>query len=72
MMYEGGEGQEETAGRVLPSARVISETAVYALSPRGNGLLSVETVLPPGDYVLEITGLEGRKYTYKVMEKGGE
>lgn len=72
VMYEGGEGQEETAGRVLPSARVISETAVYALSPRGNGLLSVETVLPPGDYVLEITGLEGRKYTYKVMEKGGE
>ena len=64
---EGGAGNGSIPA---PSARVIGERAVYSLSLEREGELRTTAVLPVGDYVLEITGLNGREYNYRISRKG--
>ena len=64
-----GDGYGSVPG---PSAKVIGENAVYSLSPGKEGELTATAVLPAGDYTLEITGLNGRAYNYRVTRKGDQ
>ena len=53
-----------------PSARVIGEYGVYTLNPDEDNTLSGIFTLPSGDYRIEISGLYGRSYEYKVIKTG--
>lgn len=59
--------------KTAPTAKVIGDYAVYTLSPEDeNGfVLTGQFQLPSGDYRIEVTGLAGRTYTYKVVKKEG-
>ena len=69
--FETENGGVDGYGRIPdPSAKVIGEHSVYSLSPEREGELTMTATLPVGDYTLEITGLNGRDYKYRVTGKG--
>lgn len=69
--FEPENGGVDGYGRIPdPSAKVIGEHSVYSLSPEREGELTMTATLPVGDYTLEITGLNGRDYKYRVTGKG--
>ena len=71
--FEPEKGDEDGYGSIPdPTAKVIGEHAVYSLSPGKEGELTMTAVLPAGDYTLEITGLNGRAYNYRVTKKGDQ
>lgn len=71
VLFEPEKGGKDGYGAVPdPTARILAESAAYALSPGADGELLVDMTLPAGDYTLEITGLNGRDYTYRVTKRG--
>ena len=71
--FEPEKGEGDGYGSIPdPTAKVIGEHAVYSLSPGKEGELTMTAVLPAGDYTLEITGLNGRAYNYRVTKKGDQ
>ena len=69
--FEPENGGEDGYGSIPdPSAKVIGERSVYSLSPGKEGELLMTATLPVGDYTIEITGLNGREYRYRVTGKG--
>ena len=71
--FEPEKADEDGHGDIPdPTAKVIGENAVYSLSPGKEGELTMTAVLPAGDYSLEITGLNGRAYNYRVTKKGDQ
>ena len=50
----------------VPSAKLIGSGGAYTLNPGKDGTLSYEGELPDDQYRLEIVGLAGRQYVYKV------
>lgn len=69
--FEPENGGVDGYGRIPdPSAKVIGEHSVYSLSPEREGELTMTAPLSVGDYTLEITGLNGRDYKYRVTGKG--
>ena len=69
--FEPKNGGEDGYGSIPdPSAKVIGERSVYSLSPGKEGELLMTATLPVGDYTIEITGLNGREYRYRVTGKG--
>lgn len=69
--FEPENGGVDGYGRIPdPSAKVIGEHSVYSLSPEREGELTMTATLSVGDYTLEITGLNGRDYKYRVTGKG--
>lgn len=65
----GVSGRSYRAGRALaaPTARLIGENGAYALNADGEKqTLSVTATLTEGQYVLQIAGLGGRTYTYRI------
>ena len=71
--FEPEKGEGDGYGSIPdPTAKVIGEHAVYSLSPGKEGELTMTAVLPAGDYTLEITGLNGRAYYYRVTKKGDQ
>lgn len=55
-----------------PTAKVYGEYGIYTLNPSGDTELSGEFFLPSGDYTMEISGLYGRSYEYKVLRLSDE
>lgn len=57
-----------------PTARVVGDSAAYALNPGGERELVTTIRIPAGDYRLEISGLGGRSYKYRLTRKkeGGD
>ena len=71
--FEPGKGDDDGYGSIPdPSAKVVGERAVYSLSPGKEGELTVTAVMPSGEYSLEITGLNGRAYNYRITGKGDQ
>ena len=57
---------ESALNENMPTAKIIGNKGVFTLSPDGDDVLTVTCDLEIGDYTLEISGLAGRTYTYRV------
>lgn len=57
---------ESALNEIMPIAKIIGNKGVFTLSPEGDDVLTTTCDLEIGDYTLEISGLAGRTYTYRV------
>ena len=61
--YLSGPGRKLAA----PTARLVGTSGVYTLNDDGNDVLSMTADLAAGQYTLQINGLGGRAYAYRVI-----
>lgn len=62
-------GNSDNEKTTAPIAKLISEDGAHAFEAGDNNTLTLKTTLPKGEYEVQIIGLNGRTYSYRVKSK---
>lgn len=50
-----------------PTAKIVGPNGAVTLKPVGNDILAIQAELEAGSYNLQLVGLDGRSYTYRII-----